>query len=94
MNRTMAAAVLGAMALSLAACGGNGDDTLARNVEKAYDNRADALDQAADNMKDEAKQLRRNGEQQADAIDDADVNAQAMPDAQKAALMNGSEKLR
>ena len=68
MNRTMAAAVLGAMALSLAACGGNGDDTLARNVEKAYDNRADALDQAADNMKDEAKQLRRNGEQQADAI--------------------------
>ncbi len=94
MKKTMAAAVLGAMALSLAACGGNGDDKLAKNVEKAYDNRADAKEQAADNMKDQAKQIRKSGEQQADAIDDADVNAAAMSDAQKTALMNGSEKLR
>ncbi|WP_308815401.1 hypothetical protein [Sphingomonas sp. GV3] len=94
MRKTMIAAVLGSMALSLAACGGKGDDKLGHDVEKAYDNRADAMEQAADNMKDQADQIRKSGKQQADAIDDADVNAQAMTDEQKAALINGTEKLR
>ena len=52
------------------------------------------MEQAADNLKDQAKEIRKSGEQQADAIDDADVNAQAMTEEQKAALKNGSEKLR
>jgi hypothetical protein len=88
----LAGATLVAMALSLSACGGKGDDKLGSEVEKSYDNRADAMEQAADNLKDQ--EIRKSGEQQADAIDDADVNAQAMTEEQKAALKNGSEKLR
>lgn len=94
MKTMMSTLTLGAMALSLAACGGKGDDTLGSQVEAAADNRADALESAADNLEDQAEQVRENGEQQSDAIDDADVNAAAMPGAEKAALVNGTDKLR
>ncbi len=94
MKTTMTTLALGAMALSLAACGGKGDDKLGSQVEAAADNRADAMEATADNLKDQAKAVRKSGDQQADAIDDADVNAAAMSDEQKAALINGSEKLR
>jgi hypothetical protein len=87
-------AVTLAMAVSLAACGGKGDDNLGNQVEKAADNRADALEATADNLEDQAEAVRDNAEHQSDAIDDADVNTQAMPQAQKDALVNGSEKLR
>jgi ABC-type glycerol-3-phosphate transport system substrate-binding protein len=94
MKTMMTALATGAMALSLAACGGKGDDKLGSQVEAAADNRADALEAAADNMEEQAKAVREGGDQQADAIDDADVNAQAMTAEQKAALVNGSAKLR
>ncbi|MCP3735209.1 hypothetical protein M9979_10040 [Sphingomonas sp. RP10(2022)] len=94
MKTTITAFALGAMALSLSACGGKGDDKLGSQVEAAADNRADALEAAADNLQDQAKATRKSGEQQSDAIDDADVNAAAMSDEQKAALVNGSAKLR
>lgn len=94
MKKTMTALTLGAMALSLAACGGKGDDKLGSQVEAAADNRADALEAAADNLEDRAEAVRANGERQNEAIDDADVNAAAMSDEQKAALINGSAKLR
>ena len=94
MKKLAIATMIAAIALPLAACGGKGDDTLGSQVEKAADNRADALDAAADNLEDQAKAVRKDGERQSDAIDDADVNAQAMPQAQKDALVNGSEKLR
>ncbi|WP_230628845.1 hypothetical protein [Sphingomonas sp. Leaf37] len=94
MKTTMIALGLGAMALSLAACGGKGDDKLGSQVEAAADNRADALEAAADNLEDRAEAVRENGERQNEAIDDADVNAAAMSDEQKAALVNGSSKLR
>ena len=94
MKKTMIALGLGAMALSLAACGGKGDDKLGSEVEAAADNRADTLEAAADNLEDRAEAVRANGERQNDAIDDADVNAAAMSDEQKAALINGSAKLR
>ena len=94
MKKTMTALTLGAMALSLAACGGKGDDKLGSEVEAAADNRADALEAAADNLEDRAEAVRANGERQNEAIDDADVNAAAMSDEQKAALINGSAKLR
>ncbi len=94
MKTVMIALGLGAMALSLTACGGKGDDKLGSQVEGAADNRADALEDAADNLEDQAKAVREKGEEQSDAIDDADVNAQAMPAGEKAALVNGSEVLR
>ncbi len=94
MKTVMIALGLGAMALSLTACGGKGDDKLGSQVEGAADNRADALEDAADNLEDQAKAVREKGEQQSDALDDADVNAQAMPAGEKAALVNGSEVLR
>ncbi|NYD90837.1 hypothetical protein [Sphingomonas melonis] len=94
MKKTMIALGAGVMALSLAACGGKGDDSLGSNVKAAADNRADALESAADNLEAQADAERKSGSQQADAIDDADVNAAAMSDGQKAALVNGSDKLR
>ncbi len=94
MKKLAIATMIAAIALPLAACGGKGDDKLGSQVEKAADNRADALDAAADNLEDQAKAVRKDGERQSDAIDDADVNAQAMPQTQKDALVNGSEKLR
>ncbi|RMB54396.1 hypothetical protein C8J44_2015 [Sphingomonas sp. PP-CE-3A-406] len=94
MKKIAIATMIAAIALPLAACGGKGDDKLGSQVEKAADNRADSLDAAADNLEDQAKAVRKDGERQSDAIDDADVNAQAMPQSQKDALVNGSEKLR
>jgi predicted small lipoprotein YifL len=94
MKTVFTAAVLAVAALSLAGCGGKGDDKLGSQVEAAADNRADALEAAADNLEDQADAVRDNGDEQSDAIDDADVNAAAMSNEQKAALTNGSETLR
>lgn len=92
--KSLAAALLAASALSLAACGGRGDDKLGDQVEQAADNRADQMEATADNMHDQAEAIRDKGEKQEDAIDDADVNAAAMSNEQKAALVNGSAALR
>lgn len=84
MNR-IAFALVGAASLALAACGGKGDDALADNVEQNYDNAADNLDAAAANtaspaeadaLANQADALRNEGQAKAEAIDDADVNAQ------------------
>ncbi len=82
------------MALSLAACGGKGDDKLGSEVKAAADNRADAMESAADNIVGSGQGGAQERAQQADAIDDADVNAAAMSSGEKAALINGSDKLR
>lgn len=72
---------------ALAACGGKGDDTLGDNVEQAYDNQADMLDEMADNTSNEVQEdvlenradaLREEGAAREEAIDEADVNASAM----------------
>ena len=77
-------AIVGAAALALAACGGQGDDALGDNVEQNYDNAADNLDAMADNTANEAQSdalenqadaLRETGEEKEEAIDEADVNA-------------------
>lgn len=89
--RTLAIAMMTAGALTLAACGGKGDDALGDNVADAYDNRADAMDAMADNatgatkdaLEAEADATRAAGAAKEEAIDDADVNADAMTDAQK-----------
>lgn len=76
-------ALVGAAALALAACGGQGDDTLGDNVADNYDAAADNLDAMADNtagaesdaLENQADALRETGEEKEEAIDEADVNA-------------------
>ena len=69
-------------ALTLAGCGGQGDDALGDNVADAAEAKADQLDAAADNattgaqeeqLEDAAEITRETGEAQEEAIDDADV---------------------
>lgn len=80
-------ALVGAAALGLAACGGQGDDALGDNVADNYDAAADNLDAAADNatngmvedkLENQADALREEGERKEEAIDAADVNAAAV----------------
>lgn len=84
--------------LLLAGCGGKGDDKLGDQTEQAMDNKADAMDAAADNMTGPAKDAmeanadatREMGEQKEEAIDRSDVNADAMTAEQKAAVVNSN----
>ena len=96
--KALLAVALGASALALSACGGNGDDALADNVEDAAEMQADNLEAVADNTTNEvaadsldaqADAVREAGDAKADAIDDSDVNAEAMTPAQKEAVVNG-----
>ena len=77
-------ALVGAAALALSACGGQGDDALGDNVADNYDAAADNLDAIADNtanaaesdaLENQADALREEGENKEEAIDEADVNA-------------------
>jgi len=95
-NLIKAAALAGLFAL--AACGGKGDDSLGDNAADAADAAADNIDAIADNtandavaenLEAQADALREKGEAREDAIDRADVNAQAMTPAQKEAVTNG-----
>ena len=82
---------------ALAACGGQGDDKLGEQAQEASENQADALDAAADNatgstedsLEAQADALREQGEEKEEAIDDADVNADAMTNTQKESVVNG-----
>lgn len=82
----------GAAFLLLAACGGQGDDKAAEQVEQAFENRAEQLDKAAENasgaleerLEDEAEVYRQTGEAAAEAIDDVDLNAEATEPATEA----------
>jgi ABC-type glycerol-3-phosphate transport system substrate-binding protein len=90
-------AVLGAFTLALAACGGDGDDKLGQQAQDVAENKADMLDEAADNasgaqedaLEAQAEVTRETGDDKEEAIDDADVNAQAMSNEQKNAMVNG-----
>lgn len=87
MRKLTIAAVL-ATGLSLAACGGRGDDKLGDNVASQYDNAADSLEAQADNLEERADALRDEGDRKEEAIDDADVDARAMNDQAQANLSN------
>jgi predicted small lipoprotein YifL len=91
-----AAALAGLFAL--AACGGQGDDTLGDNAADAADAAADNLDALADNtandavaenLEAQADALREEGKAREDAIDRSDINAQALTPAEKEAATNG-----
>lgn len=80
-------AIVGAAALALAACGGQGDDALGENVNDNYEAAADNLEMMADNaategeaeaLENQADQLEETGEAKEEAIDEADVNAAAV----------------
>lgn len=71
-------AIVGAAALALAACGGQGDDAAGENVQENLENAADAMDaNASENavLENQADALSEEGEQAEEAIDEADVNA-------------------
>lgn len=80
-----------AATLALAACGGKGDDKLGEQAQEAAENKADAMDAAAENMTGTAEDgmearadaTRDAGEAREERIDDADINADAMTPAQK-----------
>jgi predicted ATP-grasp superfamily ATP-dependent carboligase len=80
-------ALVGAAALALAACGGQGDDALGDNIADNADAVADNMEATADTMSNEvaadtlenqAEAIREEGEAKEEAIDDADVNAGAV----------------
>lgn len=82
--RKVSFALVGAAALALAACGGQGDDALGDNVADNYDAAADNLEDMADNTANEAQSdalenqadaLEDEGERREEAIDEADVNS-------------------
>lgn len=76
-------AIVGAAALALAACGGQGDDALGDNIEDNYDAAADNLEAMADNavgneaaaLENQADALEAEGDAREEAVDEADVNA-------------------
>jgi hypothetical protein len=76
-------AVVGAAALALAACGGQGDDAAGENVQENYEAAAENLEAQADNatgaeaaaLENQADALEEQGEKAEEAIDEADVNA-------------------
>ena len=82
--RKLLAVAVGAAALALSACGGQGDDAAGDNVADAAEAQADNLeamadntsnDAAADALEAQADNVEAAGEAKEEAIDDADVNA-------------------
>ena len=82
--RKIAFALVGAASLALAGCGGQGDDTLGENAQENLEAQAENLDALAANAGSEAEaealgnqadQLREEGENREEAIDESDVNA-------------------
>ena len=76
-------AIVGAATLALAACGGQGDDALADNVNDNYEAAADNLEMMADNaampgeaaaLENQADALEAEGDRKEEAIDEADTN--------------------
>lgn len=87
--KKMSFALVGAAALALAACGGQGDDSLGENVQENFEAAADNFEAAAENaapaeaatLENQADALEAEGARQEEAIDEADVNASNSADA-------------
>lgn len=82
--KKIAFALVGAASLALAACGGQGDDSLGENVQENFEAAAENLEAMADNsansaeaatLENQADALEAEGARKEEAIDEADVNA-------------------
>jgi hypothetical protein len=91
--KKVAFAIVGAASIALAGCGGSGDDSLAENTQENMEGQSDNLDALAGNaatdaeaeaLGNQAEQLRNEGNQREEAIDDADVDASNAADADQA----------
>jgi hypothetical protein len=95
--RIFVVTALAAASLSLSACGGQGDDSLGDNAADAAEAQADNLEAMADNasgaqadqLEDQADAVEDRGEATEEKIDDSDVDAGELSNAQKNALVNG-----
>jgi hypothetical protein len=75
---------------ALAACGGKGDDKLGEQAQEAMENRADnALANGSISEK-EADQMKDRANEKEERIDDSDVNADALSNEQKNAIINSN----
>lgn len=74
----------------LAACAKSGDEKLAARVENHADAQADMMENRADALDAQAKQVRETGKSRGDAIDAADLNTSQMSADHKAAIINGA----
>ncbi|CAD7339789.1 MULTISPECIES: lipoprotein [Sphingobium] len=98
MKRTTTLAAIIGMSLTLAACGGKGDDKLGEQAQEAAENKADKMDAMADNMSGTAEDMmqakadatREAGEAREEAIDESDINAEALTPAERAKVINGN----
>jgi len=82
----------------LAGCGGS--NNISEQVEERADNRAEAMEAAAETMtnalqqnvvREQAKTVRQAGEERAEAIRASDVDTRALSNEQKARLITGDE---
>ena len=88
---------LAATALTLTACGGQGDDALGDNAADAAEAQAENLEAMADNstgaqaeaLEQQADAVEDAGERREEAIDESDVNADSLSNEQRNALVNG-----
>ncbi|MES2495941.1 MAG: hypothetical protein V4618_07495 [Pseudomonadota bacterium] len=95
MRKLMMSAALAA-ALTVAACGGKGDDKLGEQAQEAMENKADAMDAAAENMSgpaEDAMEARADATRDAadakeERIDDSDVNADNLTPEERKATVN------
>lgn len=98
MKRTSTLAAVMSISLTLSACGGKGDDKLGEQVQEAAENKADKMDTMAGNMSGTSEDLmqakadatREEGDAKEEAIDDADINAEALTPAERAKMINGN----
>ena len=98
MHRTIIFACAASLSLALAACGGKGDDKLGEQAQEAMEIRADRMDAMADNMSGTAEDMmqakadatREQGEAKEEAIDESDINADALSADQRDKIVNGN----
>jgi hypothetical protein len=90
-------ALIGASFLALASCGGDGDDALGENAAEAAEAQAENMEAVADvqsneavagALENQADAVEKAGEAKGEAIDESDVNAHALSNAQKEAMTN------